>query len=200
VLIAPQIPPAIVELGCLGQDGHLVVTDTLGHKVRFRAYRIDEAHKSSGVLGKNRPLESLGEVTVTAYLHRTGWSVPGEVVLKRSRARLYRGKTSHVLLGPSWKSIECLHTREEPDVFGPYLSNLTPQPVYFERDRPFFLLIDDTSVRGQRQSGTTVELFGVERKEFLDCVIGRLRVVLEFEGTDNATALASNFLAAHDLR
>jgi len=189
-----------VDLGCLGEEGELVVTDTLGHKVRFRAYRINESNKSFEVLGNARPVESLGEVTATAYLHRAGWSVPGEVVLKRSRARLYRGKTSHVLLGASWKSIECMHAREEPEVFGPYLSNLTPQPVYFERDRPFFLLIDDTSVRGQRQSGTTVELFGVERREFLDFVIGKLRVVLEFEGTDNAAALASNFLAAHDLR
>ena len=184
----------------MAQDGHLVVTDTMGHKVRFRAYRIDEAHKSFEVLGNKRPLEPLGEVTVTAYLHRTGWSVPGEVVLKRSQARVYRGKTSHVLLGTSWKSIECLHKREEPEVFGPYLSNLKPEPFCVDREQPFFMLIDDTSVKGHRQSGTTVELFGVERKEFLDFVLGKLRIVLEFTRNDNATALASNFLVAHDLK
>ena len=189
-----------MELGCVAQDGHLVVTDTLGHKVRFRAYRTDEAHRSFEVLGKKRPLEALGEVTVTAYLHRTGWSAPGEVVLKRSQARVYRGKTSHVLLGTSWKSIECLHKREEPEVFGPYLSNLKPEPLYFEKEQPFFMLIDDTSVKGQRQSGTSVELFGIERKEFLDFVLGKLRIVLEFNRGDNATALASNFLVAHDLK
>src|SRR5438552_18626043 len=62
------------------------------------------------------------------------------------------------------------------------------------------MLIDDTSVKVQRQSGTSVELFGIERKEFLDFVLGKLRIVLEFTRDDNATALASNFLVAHDLK
>ena len=182
----------------MGNEGHVVLADTLGHKARFRSYRVDESQKSFELLGKKRPLEALGEVTATVFLHRTGWAAPGEVVLQRSRARLYRGRTAHILVGGPRTAVTCLNERENPFVQPPYLASGKQEAMPAPSETRTFVFIEDLSVKGVRSSGTNVELFAIERKEFLEFVVGKLRMILEFADGASASSFASNFLAADD--
>lgn len=176
-----------------------MVTDTIGHKVRYRAYRVDEAARSLETLGVRRPLEFLGEVTAAVYLHRTGWATYSEEVLKHARARLYRTRTSHLLVGAGWKAIECLRLKEDPFVSAPFLAAPKQEPPELDDTTSFFVMIEDVTVKGCRQAGTTVELYATELKEFTHFILGKLRVALEFGSPAAAAAFAGNFLQVPDL-
>ncbi len=198
-LIRRHLRSIDVEIGYLTPEGHIVVTDSIGHKVLFHAYRIDEAQRTFELLGAKRPMDLLGEVMATAYLHRNGWTSAGEALITRSPARLYRLKTSHLLVGANWRSIQFLCEDVEPFVRSPYLSTARQEPAVHSDTQPFFVIIEDLSVRGQQQSGKIVELLGTEQREFLQFVLGKLRIVLEFDSELGASSFASSFLPAGDL-
>src|SRR5207245_10605991 len=95
-----------MELGYLTKAGHYVEVDSFGRRTICKALRIDESKKSTEFLGVSRSIEALGQVQVTVWLHRNGWANPGERILGRSRARLYRTRTGHYVLGGTWRRIK----------------------------------------------------------------------------------------------
>ena len=199
-----------VQLGYLTPAGHPVVVDTLGGKVYYRGMHVSENTRAFRTLGLVRPMESLGVVTVSVLLHRQGWGSRGEVVLRRSRARLYRTRTSHVLIGERWSSIERLRR----DVFmekrmmvvsRPFDSRLppivnTPGISPPAGRAPFLLLIHDRDVKAVRSTGVQVHVYATETKEFTDFVLGKLTVEIEFPTEAAATEYARHFPRTTDPR
>src|SRR5439155_22087002 len=115
-----------MELGYLTKAGHYVEVDSFGRRTICKALRIDESKKSTEFLGVSRSIEALGQVHVTVWLHRNGWANPGERILRRSRARLYRTRTGHYVLGGSWRRIkgmtdDAYYWRSRPSVWAPFL-------------------------------------------------------------------------------
>ena len=199
-----------MQLGYLTTAGHPVVVDTLGGKVFYRGMQVSEDTRTLRTLSLVRPMESLGAVTLTVLLHRHGWGSRGEVVLRRSRARLYRTRTSHILIGDRWSSIDRLRR----DVFmekrmmvvsRPFDSTLPPivniPGISPPAGRaPFVVFIHDRDVKAVRLAGTHVHVYATETKEFTDFVLGKLTVVIEFPAGPSATEYARHFPRTTDPR
>ena len=197
-----------MELGYLTKAGHYVEVDSFGRRTICKALRIDESKKSTEFLGVSRSIEALGQVQVTVWLHRNGWANPGERILGRSRARLYRTRTGHYVLGGSWRRIkgmtaDAYYWRPRPSVWAPFLwrgkfpdkaTKLFPPG----RKRPFVVRFLDQTVTGSRREGRIVELLGFELKDFSQFVIGKLSAELEFEDEASAESFAKSFPAADD--
>ncbi len=152
-------------------------------------------------------MESLGEVRITVGLHRQGWGQKPEVVLKRSRGRLYRTRTQHIILGHSWSRIKPL-VRQAQFWWGraPLAAPLLwPRPAYGKirvfppgRKFPFVVLFQDRSVKACRREGQRVTLYATELKEFTDFVLGKLTATIEFQSEASAEAFAQNFTTISD--
>jgi len=191
-----------VEIGYLTRDGHLVVADTLGQRRVFKAYRIDERNKNFEFLGVKRPFEALGDVHLSVEFHRNGWEKPGEVVLRRTPAKLYRGRASHLFVGRTWRSLTSLHLLTADPAKAPTLAKSWTPPLlgisYPARGSPSFAFVGDASVRACRRSGATVELFATEEAEFTDFILSKLRVFIEFPSEAAAGAFSSHFPLVED--
>ncbi len=205
-----------MQLGYLTQEGHLVNVDTFGTASLYKAYRIDAAAKRLEFLGVPRPTEALGEVAVTVELHRWGWGAPGEVVLKRTAGTLLRTRTSHLVVGGTWKAIVAFvralrwgYGAAGAWIARPLLSNLPPVPhpkgtVRLKgtfppaRTAPAVVQFHDGSVRAVRREGSRVRVFATEEKEFTSFIVGKLEAVLEFPTEAAAEAFAREFPRIED--
>jgi hypothetical protein len=187
-----------VELAYTTPQGHLVVVDTLGTRVLYTAYRFDGWHRTWTFLTNVTPLETVAQVDVSVDLHRKGWTGPGETVLRRIRATMFRTRTGHLLAGGAPGSLRMVKKGAVESVLYPYPSVLDPikkakgitEPL---ASSPCLLLFQDASVKAVRRRGRTVEVFGAERAQMTDLVIGKLRAVLEFATEAEATRFAEDF-------
>jgi hypothetical protein len=180
-----------VELGYLTKEKHLVIVDSLGQRILDRALEF---------LTFRRPMEPLGSVGVTVFLHRHGWGKPGELLLRPSQARFYRTRTSHLLVGEPFTA---LRKRGSEIVLLPTFtpSNVPAPPMdapYPGRKGSFFVVIPDGTVKAVRARGRTVEMFGVEPKEFTELILGKLQVRLEFPTAEAAASFARDFPRTED--
>ena len=197
-----------MELGYLTKEGHLVEVDSFGKRTICKALRIDESKKSADFLGVSRPIESLGRVQVTVWLHRNGWAKSGEEILGRSVGTLYRTRTGHYVIGGSWRRIkgmtaDAYYWRPRPLVWAPFLwkGKFPDKAAKFfppGRKRPFVLRFLDQTVIGSRRDGRIVELLGFEFKDFVQFVIGKLSARLEFDDEASAESFARGFPVADD--
>ena len=199
--ISPPTPPPVVELGYLTTEGCLVVADSLGRRILFKAYRMRELESYVEVLGFRRPLEKVADARIQVRLHREGWAKPGEVLLRDSPCRLYRTRTRHYAFGPDWESLTRRDWIADPIVYSPWYSagSAKGSPARPRPGSPFVVSFSDLAVKGCRRAGATVDLYGVELKEFTDFVLGKLRVSLRFESEGTAEAFARQFPAVSDL-
>jgi len=190
-----------VQFGYLTEDAYLVTVDTLGFRALFKAIRINP-QGAMQFLGRDVPMEGLGPVSVSAMLHRKGWRDPGEAVLKRTRAHLFRTATGHVIVGSTWQTLRPLRWRSAsvthpyPWVFDPIPSRRgggKPPPR-----SPCVLLIPDASVKACRIRGPVVELLAVERKELTDFILGKVTVRISFPSEEAARRFASDFPRVED--
>jgi len=188
-----------VELGYLTHQGQLVVADTLGRRTLFRAYRVDPAHPALEFLTLKRPLENLGRVRATVDFYPQGWGKPGKVVLRQTEANLYRGRTSHTLVGPTWKSLACFRLLTADPVKPPTLTSsilATPSLIgtsYPPRGASSVLFIEDASVMACRRTNNIVELFATEQVEFTDFALSKLKATVEFPAVGAAEEFSSHF-------
>jgi len=193
-----------VDVGYLTPGHHLVVVESTGTRIVERAYRLLEDSRLFEFLSFQRPMEALGEVQVTIYLHRDGWRGPGEPLLARSPARFYRTRTSHILVGPTWRSLKKVHPlRGNDPIVLPTLTqgDVPPPPpdvMFPGRDAPFWVVIQDGTVKAVRAQGATVEVFATEQKEHSEVVLGKVRAVLEFPSVDAAAAFTRDFPRTED--
>ena len=192
-----------MELGYLTKEGYLVEVDSFGQRTICESLRIDESKKTSEFLGVSRPLENMAPVQVTVWLHRKGWANPGERILRRGKGTLYRTRTGHYVIGRNWRKIrgmtaDAYYWRPRPSVWPPFLwkGRFGAKPRQFfppGRKCPFVFRFLDQTIVGCRRNGRTVELLGVESKEFVQFVIGKLSAKLEFEDESSAESFAKSF-------
>jgi hypothetical protein len=194
-----------VEVGYLTPDSSLVVVDTMGRRTLFTAYRMLEREATLMFLGRPRPMEPLGEVRVSVWLHRRGYGRPGEPVLSPIPARLYRTSTSHVLVGGTARALRMPRRGSAAVVHHPYGSNLpdidrSAGVVPPSKRAPAVLVVADASVKACQRVGRSVHLYGTEQKEFLDFVIGTLSATIDFPTEGAAEAFARDFPSVRDPR
>jgi hypothetical protein len=192
-----------VELGYLTSQRNLVVVESLGTRVLYKAYRVDESAERIDFLGFPRPLEFVSNVVATIYLQRDGWGAPGEVALRRTEMRLYRTKWSHILVGGTWRDLRLFHWRQDEVVSRPFLSG--DRPIQQVRGisipswkAPAIVLFSDPSIKACRRRDLVVELFATETKELTDFVLGKLTARLEFPSEDAAKAFERHFPRAEN--
>lgn len=198
---APGGRSPVVELGYLTVEGCLVVADSLGHRTLFKAYRLREKDGYAEILGLRRQLEKVADARVTVTLHRQGWAGPAEVLLRDSPCRLYRGKTRHYAFGPDWESLVRRDWYVDPIVTVPWFSGggAKGSPAKPRPGSPFVVMFADPAVKGCAQSGSKVELYAMELKEFTDFVLGKLRATITFASESEAGAFAKQFPVVADV-
>lgn len=187
-----------MELGYLTRDGHVVLVESTGPAILFRAYRVLEKENAFQFLTHRRPMERLGEVRMTAYLHREGWGKKGEVLMKPTLLRMYRTKTSHVLVGGTFTNLKFrvpvpggpppVHPTWCPPMRQPL-----PEDTFVRRKKEMCAIIHDASVKAVRRRGSVVEVFATEQKEYTDFVLGKVSALLEFPSESAAASFARDF-------
>ncbi|OGS51403.1 MAG: hypothetical protein A3K65_00090 [Euryarchaeota archaeon RBG_16_68_12] len=184
-----------MELGYVAAGGHLVIVDTLGWRTLFPAFRLNPATATVDHLARPVPLERRRDVTVSVHLHRKGWGARGEAVLRRTRAIWHRGSGLDVFLGPKARSIRVPWRGELAKVRRPFFALEAPIKDHLKRagahgGSPCVVWLERSTVRGCRRSGRSVEVYAVERKEFSDFILGRLRATIEFGSEEDAAAFS----------
>ena len=192
-----------MELGHLTDRGDLVV-DSYRIRTLFPAIRVHEATRSFAILGQEIPMHPVAGVTVGVALHRHGWAREGEALLRPTPARLYRTGGSHLILGANWKALRPRRPGPFAVVHHPRGSGRPPikrgSVVKPSDTAPFAVLIDGDSVKACFRTGTRVDLFAVEEKEFAPLVLGKLHATLDFPDPKAAEAFAAaGFPGARDL-
>jgi len=193
-----------VELGYLSRDGHLILVESTGAAILFRAYRVLEKERVFQFLTLRRTMEPLGTLFMTAYLHRDGWGKAKEPLMKRSALRLYRTKTSHVLVGGTFKKLRYRvpvpggPPPVQPTFCPPARQPLLPEDQLVRRSKEICAIFHDASIKAVRRRGSVVEVFATEQKEYTDFVLGKVSALLEFPSESAAAAFAKDFPQTED--
>lgn len=197
-----------MELGYLTKEGYLVSVDSFGQRTICESLRIDESTKTSEFVGVRRTFERVAAVQLTVWLHRKGWANPGERILRRGSGTLYRTRTGYYVIGRNWRrikgmTVDAYYWRPRPSVFAPFLwkGKFPSKPSKFfppGRKCSFAFRFLDQTVIGCRRTGRSVQLLGVEFKEFVEFVIGKISAQLEFENEGEAESFAKNFPTVDD--
>lgn len=170
----------------------------------MKAYKIDREKRSIEFLGSSTKMKRGQDVHASLWFHRNGWKSSGETMLKEGPTRMFTTEHSFVLIGPKWGSIEPLRKEAQTPIGSPAFSPKSPTPADIRSSRltrrtPWILRFQDADVKACSVSDRTVEIYSVDRMEYTDFVIAKLRLVLEFPHVDDARTFAAGFPKAKDV-
>lgn len=184
-------------MGYFTKHGNPIDVDTYGRKVLLKAYCLDEENKTFELLGHKRPMELLCEVQATLTMHRKGWASGGETLIDAQRAKLYRTRSSHILVGPKWTKIKLLRNSMASSLHPPLLSMAFPSESDLWATRstklPWHVTFTDADVKACSRAGRKVDLYSIERREYTDFTLSKLTLSMVFPSEGLAKKLAEDF-------
>lgn len=186
-----------MELGYLNKHGNPVDVDTYGRKVLLKAYCLDEEEKTFDLLGFKRPMELFGEVQTTLTIHREGWALRGKKLIDGLPAKLYRTRTSHILVGPKYTKIKLLRNSIASVLNPPMFSSvvLSEKDLWTTRSTRlrWHVTFSDADVKACSRAGRKVSVYGVESREFTDFALSKLTLTMVFPDEALAKKFADDF-------